>query len=303
MKFTKSETKPDATSYLGSLDFQQLGLDIENTMKEVTFSQEFFENSQYGPNILRLENGSNVAYYSPGRQNHFNVVSFDDDGKVLKRHTNLFPQRKPNFSFTVQMNGNFVVNAFFNIDTRAVSFRRTVISLPQIMEDKCIAILTDQDFNYIRHMAYNDSHRNVVAANSSQILFIDGEVVYFYDTSFKLVDRLSNGSIIVDAEMTDERLFALYGDNYLRIFDLKTLDLVKKLSMNFNWTQLGRVSNRFISLYKSKERMLYLYDQEDFEKAKEISVEKTFGPGLTPAMDKTRFVTFYDQTRMKWFSA
>jgi hypothetical protein len=73
--------------------------------------------------------------------------------------------------------------------------------------------------------------------------------------------------------MNNSHLFILYRfKNQLRIFDLNTLDLVKKIDIKADNIKL--VSTSHLILFDSEIRVIYLYNQSgDFEKLDQVDLK------------------------------
>ncbi len=96
----------------------------------------------------------------------------------------------------------------------------------------------------------------------------------------------------LDIEMSDKYLFLLYSSQILKIFDLKTFDLVHEI-VNVNANQLKLVSTNYLAAFNSVTGMVYLYRQDDdFAFQENVNLAKSLDAGLILVRDKTPLIHF-----------
>ncbi len=112
----------------------------------------------------------------------------------------------------------------------------------------------------------------------------------------KVRDRVLATALSI--EMSEAFLFVLCSTQKLKIFDLKAFDLVIEIDTKAN--QMKLVSTEFFALYDSAWRILHLHSQDGFALVEKINLIGTIETGLKLARDKTRFITFYNEKKMKF---
>ena len=90
--------------------------------------------------------------------------------------------------------------------------------------------------------------------------------------------------------------------NYKRLTIFDIIEFAQVKEINVNADQMKLVSNDFLALYDSTSRKIYLFGQsDDFTLEKEINLANKIETGLWLASDKTRSLSFYNQTQLKYF--
>jgi hypothetical protein len=103
---------------------------------------------------------------------------------------------------------------------------------------------------------------------------------------------MKSSNNIIDVEINDEYTFVLLRNHKLKIFDIKTNDLVKEIEVKAD--QIKLFPARYIGLFNSQSFIMVLYDNINFEKQQELNFVKLVRPGCKLSRDKTKFVSFYD---------
>jgi hypothetical protein len=244
------------------------------------------------------------------------MAILDRDGKVLSRALDLFPGLHCiENEYVVELGDTFVVfvSVEYEQDQSFVSFRGLELSSAYTSETHWITIQTDKNGNYIKHIA-NTKFVCSLAANDSHVLIAHSEnrfldFVYrfrLYDSRLervknrstdKLTQALGNESI-QNIRMNADRIFILSEERFektrLRLFDFETFNQLQVIdSVN---GRMKLLSTSYLALL-SYDNILFVYDQKDGEKKKEIWLKEfdSYSNGMTE--DNSRFVTFFDHDR------
>jgi hypothetical protein len=313
MEFKKSDKKPDKHS-LGLFDFRQIITDLES-VKEIQLCDQIVQNFNSSLHLFKLENDTNAAFYIDYNY-YLNMVTFDNSGQVINQNLNLFDNYQIVDLKVVKLGTYFSINVDFgaDFDYEFFTFRGQEISFYDILDmgsgNYCqnILIIADEDLNYINHLNFYSMFKHMTA-NTLNLLCIDSSDQFScYDLTLDLVmdheldkvqKRITTSTL--DLEMSDTHLFILCNTHKLKIFDLKTCDLVQEISVSAN--QIRLVFTDHIALFDPTSRMLHLHNQNhDFALDEEISLDKYIDAGLTLARDKTKTFSFYNNTHMKFFT-
>jgi hypothetical protein len=303
MQFQKSSFQIEDHS-LGSLFFRQLNFD---KLKQINFNVQIMDSEAADLRLFKHKNTLNHVFYSRG-SHEFRVSTFDDNGDPLGRLVliNSPEIRILNVKVT-KLADKFLLSAFFDIKQSLeyyCYFQEELIHL----ENCNIVFLVDQNFGLIKHVAFENEISHL-AANESKILMIDSLKSYFFydsssgfveDRSIDKIKPLINGKIL-SLEMNESHVFVLLEKGKLKVFDLSTFGLFGELDVDAN--QMKLVSDRYLSIFNSATRLVYLYDQSSMNKEEEINLDRTINTGLQISSDKSRFISFVDKNRIRWFSA
>jgi hypothetical protein len=305
VEFKKNESKPDK-SLLGSFGVKQLSFDFKN-MKEVMLNCPNYSSSVQ---LFKLENETNVAFYINFTNNYANMVNFDNAGQLVDQVPNLFTKCQTRNLKVIKQHDKYVIYVNVYNYHKSCIYDEVNITCMNAIGLKCpgILLIANGSLKYITHLPTALTFQHI-AANSSKLLCVD-ELHRFtcYRLDLRVVVSVGIQKVqdhvlatLVSIEMNEDYLFALCSTQKLKIFNLARYDLVKEISINAD--QIKLVSTEFLALYDSTSRMLCLYNQgAEFEFAllEKINLVGSIETGLKLARDKTRFISFYNEKKMKF---
>jgi hypothetical protein len=304
MEFYKNDATQIDRNLLGSLCLNNFSLSTDQN--EIELNKEIVPDYSRGLFLFKRSNGTNVIFYV-GSESKFNATIFNDDGQVLGLFRNLFHESCVRFTKIANIGNRFMIEADLEYTT-AVSngfFRDQQLSFSSSNQKQYVLVLLDEKLNYVKHV---NSSQVRFSANSSNILFCDGCYNFsMLDLNLNQIEciELENLSTsvqvdIVDFVMNDQNVFILNKEGSIQIFNLKTFDLVKTIHIEANGIKL--ISSNYVCLFSSNNGVFCFYDQKDFEKRKEINLRSLVKKSYKLARDNSKYVSFGDQTCMRWFS-
>jgi hypothetical protein len=274
--------------------------------KRLMFEEFKFDKYKYNKSFEILEHddfGQKAVFYIDDEEN-LNIDLLDSNGKLVKHVPNLMKTRE----FLVKrFSENYIVYVSASI------FGQTFIRQEA---DTQVIVMIDKEFNYLKHKVI-DTQLWCIGNNDSNLFCFDHNgKYYYYDISLELhankkFNKISEkvGIDFYDIFMNDSHLFILCiiddvpQKDILRIFDLKTCELVKEIEIEGDEMEL--VSTGYLILFDSKNKILYLYDQsEDFEKLDQVDLTSSLdGDEISLVYaDKSMNVLFQDRSRAKFVS-
>jgi hypothetical protein len=310
MEFKKNEDKP-TQSLVGSLTKQQLS-PYFGDVKQVRLSSPMKISFMFSNlHLFKLENEQNVGFYIIRSLNfNMSMLTFDNLGQVVGEVQTLFTIKLTQMK-VVKFGDNYVINVqFVNTNYSSCLFQDQTISLLNRNGSFCqsLLLIVNAKLKYINHQPLDSMFRHMVG-NSSQLLCIDSaHKLSCYDMKLNVIQIKELNKVqadllqtTVDVEMNETYLFVICSNRKLKIFDLNKFDLVKEIDVNANKMKLA--STRFLVLFCSTSRVMYLFDQcGDFALHEKISLAESIDAGLTLARDTTKFVSFYNESQIKYIS-
>jgi hypothetical protein len=304
MKFNKNKNKLDK-SQLGSLLKTSANFDFE-CFQKLEFSKEIVQNYRSNFHLFKNGDGTNSVFYMD-LSNYVNIATFDNNGQVNIQIQNLFNDTAVKQLKVVRLGEYYAiqVNLMLGVDT---CHFRTQQKIALNNTRNCLFII-NKKMNFVKHLQLSSISMHM-AANSSNLFCIDfSNQMFMYDSKLNLVqeeqlDILSGlvGQNVVDVNMNDQNLFVLCDIQTLKIFNAKTLSLLKEISVNANIISL--VSNDYLVLFNSTSRMIHLYDQNGpvFDLKESALLDDKIEAGFVLASDKAKCFTFYNHTQMKYLT-
>jgi hypothetical protein len=296
---------------LGQLVKKQLGLDLENIkLKEIELDDQLIPNlKRKSPKfeLFKQENKTNALFYRNSSDN-VNFLTLDSTRQVVAIMPNIFKHVQVSYLIVKKSGDNFAIEASLLGCESTCFFRDHAISPNGC---RSLLIIADSNLNLLNYKPMNSGF--YLAANSSHLLCIDRSYkVSYYDSNLdsaftpKLAidNERTAGVRFHDIEMSDEYLFMLGDDRLLRIFELEEFARVKEISVDAD--QMKLVSGDYLAVFSTTSGRLCLYGQfDDFSLEKEIEIdfeeEIDDDDGLMVARDKTRSLTLYNSTKIKYF--
>jgi hypothetical protein len=309
MEFKKNVTKLNYT-ILGKLTFKQLIYEPLNS-EELKFDDQIVTDFYTHFSLFKLEIGNNVVFYIDNIC-FLNMVTFDNDGKVINKITNILVNMEIESIRIVKLIDTFIINVNSYSSLTSVQFHgnRTKSSMHTCFEANNlpfsnVAFVIDENANYLHHKVLNFVQL-FMTANNSSILCIDSSYTYYYnDTHYNLeigksFDRIKKevGQTVIDLGMNDRFIFIVCNTKKLKIFDIEKLDLVKEIDIIAN--QIKLVSTSHFVLFDSTSRLIQLYDQySSFKRLHEVHLAQSIDSDLSIAHDRTNYLTFFNHKLMK----
>jgi hypothetical protein len=290
-----------------------LSLDVTH-LRELKFSDNVVTSYASCIHLFKNNDGDNFAFYTDVND-HLCMTKFDNNGNVVKKVINAFNNggvgllSKINQLKVTQSLNNFIFYVRLPCYAEKVS-----ICGHQICDDLGIMGLfftLDQHFTCIKHNSdFFNQQLLHVAANSSRVLWIDSSYKFYYlDTNLAVLNHKSIGIIknqvahpICDVQMNDQFVFFLCHGNKLKIFEIKSGNLVKEFETMANQIKLASAGR--LILFDYVTRIVYFYEQTEGEfcKLKETNLAHSLESGLKINRDQSNCLAFYNSKRMKYFS-
>jgi hypothetical protein len=307
--FIKCQNKHDI-SLLGTLTYKSINCEISN-LRHLSFCNEIVKSYDSGINIYKQYDGNNYVFYLNTRR-YFNLVSFDNNGKVIRQNLNALnyngggPRSELSHFEVAQTSYGFILYAKLN---NCGHYSSTAICGQTVDADVIInnlLIKIDRNFTYLSHKVnlFGNNHLLHLAANNSNILCIDSSYKYNYldmdlnVCSNKLLHSITNqvGNTFVDFQINDQFAFILCSDKKMKIFKMKIFELhsgglVKEIITNANQFKLA--STDYLILYDSINQQVDLCEQfGDFYKLDEVDLAQLLNTGFMMSRDKSAKFTF-----------
>jgi tripartite motif-containing protein 2/3 len=300
IEFEKNQNKPDR-SVVGRLIYK--ALNFEN-LTELSFNDQLMRNcNEKKFNLLKLDNGNNVAFYLD-KKNKLNMSLFNDNGKMISNMDNITNDYMLDNCKVVSFNKNFLFYLDFNKEFMSGTFN----GVENIAGESYFSLITSDDkLNYLAHTPITSSIK-FLATNKTNVLVVNNDRLYFYyDSNLNIILNDSSfvnlkkqiGNSLVDLAMNDKHVFLLCNTEQLKIFEINTFDLVAEIETDADQIKLN--SNDNIFLFNSASCKLSVHSQvAGFNKLEEFELSGSIGKGFDISRDKTSFVSFYNSKIMKF---
>jgi hypothetical protein len=220
--------------------------------------------------------GRKVLFYEDENEN-FQVDLIDPRGERVKQTINIM--KTTDLLVVCKSSRNYVINAYIS------EFPASIFGhyLPTCDDHGQILIIIDSQFNYVKHKFFDLNFVRTGCNDSNIICLDDSDDFYYLDMNLEFVDNKPFDKITDNFEtntilMSRSHLFTLCSREILRIFDLNTLDLVKKIDVKADEIKL--VSTSHLIIFDSGKRMIHLYNQSgDFEKLDQVDLSDELESG------------------------
>jgi hypothetical protein len=294
---------------LGQLTYKPVDFDLTN-LKQLAFNNQIVENCSSSITMFKPDPNNNYCFFM-NHSCHFNMIRFDNDGKVLihnldilngypHSHINQFKVIPSILGFVIYLKLSKICNGNHPLVICGQSYEGHLIS--------SLLITIDRNFTYYNHLVnFSSSGLLHMTANSSRILCIDSDFTYYYldiylnVVSDKRLDRISTqvGKTMVDVQINNQFVFFLCTKNKLEIFEIESGDLVKQIETDAN--QLKLVMTEYLILFDSVYRQVHLYEQfGEFRKLDEADLAQSLEKGFTINRNQSNYLAFYNSTCMNY---
>jgi hypothetical protein len=295
---------------LGVIVYSPLTLKFD-AFKETSFNQ-IAETRRVNSNVnlFKTADDNNLLFIANG-DGSLNIARFDKDGCSRGRITNALSLEQDkqhnddhvNFKI-VQFGSNYLCYATFLSATFKTFITGNLIENDGQSFTNMLFTLSSSLY-YLKHRFECQLSFSHMAANKTYALCIDSNFnFYLYNSDLEVVrnkplDKLKENLSrdVIGVEMSDRNMFFLCGGNKLKIFDIRSLILVHEVETS-SASQIKLASLDYVYLFDKSERTVCVYTQSaDFIELDEIDLPPTIA-NLNMACDKTKFITFYDSSRM-----
>jgi hypothetical protein len=317
-EFGKSTIKNKKT-LLGSL-FYRTYAKIEN-LKSLTFHNDIIDNYSSCVNLFKCKDDANYVFYIDNNHN-LNMSSFDDDGMIfqelfnsLKYSGTMYRDASQITQFKIaQLSSYFVIHVDFRVFKTTGDYVNRTLCGHDIKKPtsyvKGLFFVINQDFGYVRHnYDFPDQMILHMTANSSMIIWVDTDYNYnYFDLNLvvltdKPLDEITTqvGNAIVDVQMSDKYVYFLCNDEKLKIFEIKSGNLVKEIKTTAD--QIKLVSNDSLILFDSVKRTICQIEQfGKLRKQKDFYLSEECVSDLLINRDKSNILVFYNSKSMNYIS-
>jgi hypothetical protein len=305
LSFENNPIKRDQ-KLLGSLVYKRLDLN-KSKIQQVNF-KTIVPSCQKIDHVFKQQNGQTAVIYYDEKDHSTDAVIFNDDGVVVKHCSAINDYLED----VIKLGNRYVF--FLNTDEEACYFfkfkgKKICIENDDVdyMPGCHILVTTDENFNYISHCF--DMYLLELRGNKSNIAFTDEEDdFYLCDLNMNVINEKSTDEIrkqvgkkVKDFVMNDQHIFFLCDIGKLKIFDLKTFNLVKE--MNTTADKLELVSTDHIFLFNSQTRMGSLFTQAgDFDEVSEFNFKSELDNTFKMSRDNSQFISFYSGTSIRYIN-
>jgi hypothetical protein len=216
IEFKKNQSKPDK-SVIGKLCYESIGF---KKLKVLTFNDQILRNSEKKFNLMKLDNGLNVAFFIDTKSK-LSMSLFDETGVLISKMDNITNNHlvddvkvacfNTSFLFYIDFKSKDVASWTFNGSSSLSSYcessgARTYYAL----------ILADENLTCLAHAPITNI--KCIATNRTNILLINEDnCYYYYDSKFNVILNDSSfvnikhqiGDSLVNLAMNDKYLFFL----------------------------------------------------------------------------------------------
>jgi hypothetical protein len=312
-EFRKCQNKHDR-SLLGTLTYQPVNFEISN-LKQLNLNTGIIKSYYSSASIFNNIDKNNYAFFINSSY-YLNMICFDNDGKVIRENVNALyysggsTYSQVNQSLVAQLFDGFVIHVklVYNLHYSSTAICGHTVNAGVIINNLMIKI-NRNNLAYLSHKVnlFGNIGLLHMVTNSSNILCIDSTYKYYcLDMNLAVIsDKPLNaiitqvGNTIVNVQMNDQFVFFLCSSKKLKIFNVKTGNLVKEIDTNAN--QIKLVTTEYLILFDSINRKVHLYEQfGEFCKLDDIDLAQSLETGLIINRDKSKNLAFYNSTCMKY---